>query len=151
MIRYYVYQYYLNAEHSMGNDRSSAHPHTFSITLYIGGMEKKSDIPFYQVDERIKNFFREYNGQYLNDLPVFAAKEPNIETIGDVLYEALKGTLESVQLQLFQLDISENPLCVYQVSDRILLPTTSMKQSEEIFDKILLRKQQLMALSGKEL
>lgn len=41
----------------------------------------------------------------------------------------------------YQLDISENPLCVYQVSDRLLLPTMNMDTSnrnyQKIFDDIL--------------
>ena len=44
-------------------------------------------------------------------------------------------------MELYQLDISENPLCVYQVSDRMLLPTMNMDTSnrnyQKIFDDIL--------------
>ena len=49
--------------------------------------------------------------------------------------------LEKNGMELYQLDISENPLCVYQVSDRLLLPTMNMDESgrnyQKIFDDIL--------------
>jgi len=149
MFQYYVYKYYFNAEHSFRNQREKAHSHTFTVVLYIGGIEKGQDIPFFEMDAIVKAYFTNFRGQYLNAMPEFAGKEPNIENMGDVFYEALWERLKEVGLALYQLDISENPLCVYQVSDRILLPTMSMEESGKNFENILKRKRQLMALKHR--
>lgn len=154
MFRYYIYKYYFNAEHSFHGQRDKAHTHTFTTVLYIGGIEKKKDVPFFELDAIAKAYFTNFKDQYLNDMPEFAGKEPNIENMGDVFYEDLSGRLKKAGLSLYQLDISENPLCVYQVSDRILLPTASMEESGKNFEHILKRKRQLTALKnhmeGKE-
>lgn len=146
MFQYYRYKYYFNAGHSFHNERENAHTHTFTVGLYIGGVEKGRDIPFFEIDAIAKAYFTNFKGVYLNDMPEFAGKEPNIENMGDVFYEALRERLEEAGLSLYQLDISENPLCVYQISDRILLPTSSMDESGRNFKQILGRKKQLTAL-----
>ena len=80
-------------------------------------------------------------GRYLNELPEFEGCGNTLETIGDYFYEKLRKQLMKSGMELYQLDISENPLCVYQVSDRMLLPTMNMDTSnrnyQKIFDDIL--------------
>jgi len=149
MFQYYIYKYYFNAEHSFRNQRENAHSHTFTAVLYIGGTKEKEDIPFFEMDAVVKSYFANFRGQYLNVMPEFAGKEPNIENMGDVFYEALRERLLETGLTLYQLDISENPLCVYQVSDRILLPTMSMKESGKAFENILERKRRIMELKSR--
>ena len=89
----------------------------------------------------VSAFIDQYRGKYLNELPEFQGCENTLETIGDYFYEELRQRLEKNGMELYQLDISENPLCVYQVSDRLLLPTMNMDTSnrnyQKIFDDIL--------------
>lgn len=149
MFQYYRYKYYFNAGHSFQNDREKAHTHTFTVELYIGGIEEGRDIPFFEIDAIAKAYFTNFKGVYLNDMPEFAGKEPNVENMGDIFYEALHERLKEAGLSLYQLDISENPLCVYQVSDRILLPAFSMNESGKNFEQILERKKQLTVIKGR--
>lgn len=141
MFNYYIYRSYFNARHSFNGDREKMHGHSFTIVTYIGMKEQSEDIPFFKLEAIVSAFIDQYRGKYLNELPEFQGCENTLETIGDYFYEELRQRLEKNGMELYQLDISENPLCVYQVSDRLLLPTMNMDTSnrnyQKIFDDIL--------------
>lgn len=141
MFNYYIYRMYFNAKHSFNGDVSKIHGHSFTVVTYIGMKDKDEEIPFFKLEAIISSFIDRYRGKYLNELPEFAGCENTLETIGDFFYEELRQMLEKNSMELYQLDISENPLCVYQVSDRLLLPTMNMNESgrnyQKIFDDIL--------------
>ena len=126
MFNYYIYRTYFNAKHSFNGDITKIHGHSFTVVTYIGMKDSKEDIPFFKLEAIISSF--EGCGNTL-------------ETIGDYFYEKLRKQLMKSGMELYQLDISENPLCVYQVSDRMLLPTMNMDTSnrnyQKIFDDIL--------------
>ena len=131
MFNYYIYRTYFNAKHSFNGDITKIHGHSFTVVTYIGMKDSKEDIPFFKLEAIISSFIDQYRGRYLNTL----------ETIGDYFYEKLRKQFMKSGMELYQLDISENPLCVYQVSDRMLLPTMNMDTSnrnyQKIFDDIL--------------
>ena len=116
MFNYCIYRTYFNAKHSFNGDITKIHGHSFTVVTYIGMKD-------------------------LNELPEFEGCGNTLETIGDYFYEKLRKQLMKSGMELYQLDISENPLCVYQVSDRMLLPTMNMDTSnrnyQKIFDDIL--------------
>lgn len=90
----------------------------------------------------IEIFLGRYEGMYLNELPCFAGNA-SIEAIGDYFYEQLKIKLSELNAELMQLDIGDTPLGVYQVCDRILLPTVNEKRSRENLEAILFYKKQM--------
>lgn len=149
MRTHYVCKYYFNASHSFDGDKEAAHSHTFMVTLYVGRrkQEDQTDIEF--VDEKVNDFLKEYEEQYLNDLPGFEGRDGTLETIGEVFYEKLKLTLRGTPFSLYQLDIAESPLFVYQVADQILLPTLNMENTKGNYDAILMQKKQLEHLKKR--
>lgn len=139
MLKYYKYKYYLNALHSFDHSEEHAHVHTFSFILYIEAAYGKEFVSFSEVDRLMKDFFKEYTGVFLNAHPSFLGKNPTIETIGDVFFEILQERLGSRSFHLIQLEITENPVRVYTVSDRILFGTEygadGKKRWEDILEK----------------
>lgn len=141
MIDYYKCQYHFNASHSFDGDKEQAHSHTFTMMLYIRNHSGK-DMDFKRLDRVIEIFLGRYEGLYLNELPCFAG-DASIEAIGDYFYEQLKIHLSELDAELMQLDIGDTPLGVYQVCDRILLPTVNERRSRENLEAILSYKKQM--------
>lgn len=146
---YYRCRYYFNARHSFQGNRERAHAHTFTITLYLGVRHKQTAADMDQADAVVREFLQSYENVYLNDLPEFEGKSATIEEIGDWFYERLKERFHPTEMSLYQLDIAENPLSVYQVADRILLPTLNMDNSKNNYDAILHQREQLKEKHGK--
>ncbi len=146
MRTYYVCKYYFNASHSFNGNQASAHSHTFTMALYIGRRDMKDETDMELVDRQVTQFLARYEERYLNDLPEFEGRDASIESIGDVFYEKLNTQFNKTSFLLYQLDISENPLSVYQVADQILLPTLNMENSKSNYDAILKQKKQLEQL-----
>ncbi len=137
---YYVSRYYLNASHSFHGSRETAHSHTFTIVLYVGKRKEETESPMEIVDQYAEEMIKELEGQYLNELPAFCNTEAGIEDIGNYLYETLKVKYRSTNFSLYQLDIADNPLSIYRVADRILLPTLNMENSKDNYDVIIEQK-----------
>lgn len=150
MLEYYIFKYYFNAGHSVDNDIHHQHNHTFQISLYIGIKDVKGQYLFNEMDEHIHSYLSQYEGQFLNDMEVFQGIGTNIEDIGDVFYDELKEQLGLLGFRLYQLEISENPLCVYIVSNRILLQTRSEKGSRREIETVLERKKRLLDMMNHE-
>ena len=137
----------------MTGNYENAHSHTFSVVLSLSEIKTKENHIenfFYDLDQELQLFFDQYRFCYLNSLPEFITKVPSIENIGDFLYDKLFTLLKEKGIHLYQLDISDNPLSVYQVSDRILLPSTNMKESNHNYQMILKQKEQILALKKEE-
>lgn len=141
MIDYYKCQYHFNASHSFDGNKEQAHSHTFTLILYIRNHSGR-DMDFKQLDRMIEIFLGRYENLYLNELPCFAGNA-SIEAIGDYFYEQLKIKLSELNAELMQLDIGDTPLGVYQVCDRILLPTVNERRSRENLETILFYKKQM--------
>ena len=71
---------------------------------------------------------------------MFRENDASIEDIGNYLYETWKVQFRKTNFSLYQLDISDNPLSVYRVADRILLPTLNMDNSKDNYDAIIEQK-----------
>lgn len=148
MRSYYMCKYYFNASHSFQGDKESAHFHTFTIVLYVGKKNPEDETDVKVVDQRVKRFLEHYEGRYLNDLKEFAGTNASIEEIGDLFFETLKLQLKGTSFSLYQLDIADNPLSVYQVTDRILLPILNMENSKENYAAVLEQRKQLSKILG---
>jgi 6-pyruvoyltetrahydropterin/6-carboxytetrahydropterin synthase len=128
---YYMCKYYFNASHSFRGNRERAHFHTFTLVLYVGKRNLEDDTDVKVVDQLVHRFLTDYEGKYLNDMKEFAGTDASIEVIGDRFYQALNMKLVETAFSLYQLDISDNPLSVYQVANRILLPTLNVGNSRK--------------------
>lgn len=149
MRTYYICKYYFNASHSFQNNKELAHSHTFTIVLYVGRRNLRDETDVKIVDQQVRQYLERYEGSYLNELDEFIGTDASIETIGDIFYEALKVLLRGTAFSLYQLDISDNPLSVYQVADRILLPIQNMDNSKENYEAILEQRKRLSELQKR--
>lgn len=116
----YKLKYRLNARHSFNGVKEKIHPHTFEISLYIEQIQVKTLVAYATIDKLVELFLIKYQNQYLNDVSPFIQLEPTIENIGDIFYEELKKILHKEQFNLLQLEISETPLRIYLISDRLM-------------------------------
>ncbi len=137
---YYVSRYYMNASHSFYGNRETAHSHTFTVVLYIGKRKEQKESELEIVDCYAEELLSRLEGRYLNELPMFQNTNASIEDIGNYLYETLKVRFRTTNYSLYQLDIADNPLSVYRVADRILLPTLNMDNSKDNYDAIMEQK-----------
>lgn len=120
-------KYRLNAKHSLRSDAKNIHPHTFEVSLLIEQFQLKKDVDLYSsIDSIVESFLSLYQNQYLNDISPFNQLEPSIENMGNIFYEELKAILNNEQLNLIQLEISETPLRVYLVSDRLMVSSIKL-------------------------
>ncbi len=130
MQKYYKYQYRFNASHSFDYVVVNAHMHTFTVTIYVSRRKQADQILFFDIDRVVKEYLEQFEGCYLNEKIEFKNRVPNIENMGDIFYEELKECLSRIGIELYQLDISENPLSIYQVSSRIHLPACYLRETK---------------------
>ena len=116
----YKVTYYLNAKHSFDYIEENIHSHTFNICLYIKELKEQEIINYYKVDTIVNQFFENYDGCNLNEIEPFTTRIPSIENIGGFFYEYFKIIFLEINIDLIQLDISENPLRIYSISDQLL-------------------------------
>ncbi len=127
MFEAYKMKYRLNAKHSLSSDAKNIHPHTFEISLFIEQFQLEREVALNSsIDIIVDNFFCNYQNQYLNDISPFNELEPSIENMGNIFYEELKAILNNERLNLIQLEISETPLRVYLVSDRLMFSSIKL-------------------------
>lgn len=119
----YKLSYYLNAQHSMDNTNLNIHAHTFNICLLLEDIRKKGFINFEVISDIVNGYMGQFSGKHLNEMPEFIELLPTIENIGAIFYEELKLLLMDGEYDLIQIEISENPLRVYSISDRLYLGT----------------------------
>ncbi|MBQ8147475.1 MAG: 6-carboxytetrahydropterin synthase [Lachnospiraceae bacterium] len=122
MLKYYKYQYRFNATHSFDYQKEHEHQHTFTVTLYVSKERQNDPIMFYDFDKAVHQYLDQFEHCILNEHPLFIHTVPNIENMGNVFFDDLKRLLKKLNICLYQLDISENPLSTYQISSRIHLP-----------------------------
>ena len=74
---------------------------------------------FFDIDKRVEEFLEQYSYKYLNRIQAFEGKIPNVENIWNLFFDELINSLKEIGVNLYQLDIYENPLSIYSVSNRI--------------------------------
>lgn len=137
MLRYYICRYHINALHSVDNLQSHAHQHTFMFSLYMEARSTGAAVPFSAIDELARNYLLQYQGQYLNSLPRFEGRYPSLEWICEAAYTDLYNILDRKDWQCLQLELAENPLKTFTISDRIMLPSIHPGNHRIIWDKAL--------------
>ncbi|MCR5797977.1 MAG: 6-carboxytetrahydropterin synthase [Eubacterium sp.] len=142
MLRYYVYKYYFNASHSADGGKEKMHSHTFQIALYIKQDEEKEYL-FGEIDKDIKNYLSRFDGVFLPEIPEFAGTTASLEDIGEKLYDDIFKLLEDKGLWLYQLEIMDNPLRVYMVSNKIMSQSKSEEKHMQSIEWLLERKEMM--------
>ncbi|SHO50243.1 6-pyruvoyl-tetrahydropterin synthase-related protein [Anaerocolumna xylanovorans] len=108
----YKLKFDLYASHkSISDPAMPEHFHNFTITLYIKSYGNEL-ILFEKIEENISEWLEQYQNKSLHVM--------FIEAAGDALYLALKEKIEGTGFELIRLDISESPVHVYSVSEKIL-------------------------------
>lgn len=120
MFRGYKLKFEFNAAHSnVDNHTENAHFHTFTIVLYLHDLDERMDY-FFDIEKNINEWLSPYQDTYLYKTDLFKGKSTTLESIGDTFYDLWYEKLQKLQFDLVRLDIFENPIRMYSVSDRIL-------------------------------
>lgn len=148
MKEYYICKYNLNAMHSVNHDIEKSHGHTFHIELYVerkGTENREYDVSddIDTVDVLVNAYLKQYEGNNLTTMKPFVGMGTTIEEIGECFFEAIGELLQETPFELFQLNISENPLFVYQVTKKIYLPIINMENTISNYE-VIRRQQDLL-------
>ena len=120
MFKGYKLKFEFNAAHSnVEHTSANVHFHTFTIVLYLHDLNEQMDY-FFDIEKNIQEWLTPYRDSYLHETDLFRGKSTTLESIGDIFYDALRPMLRELQFDLVRLDVFENPIRMYSVSDRIL-------------------------------
>lgn len=121
MIKFkYRFKFYVNAKHSVtiNSKKSNVHPHTWEIVTYLA-VSKNEIINFSEFENNLKQYFKGFEGEYLNDLKSFEHIEPTMEHMATVFFSEITELIQSKDFTLETIEISENPTRTYIVSSEI--------------------------------
>ena len=114
----YRYRFGLYAAHSnITNSDENAHYHNFTISLYIDAVNCKDDHNF-KVERAVQDWFKPLQGQRLEQTELFWEKETTVEGMGNTFFELLYDMIDKLGYRLVKLEIYENPIRVYAVSNK---------------------------------
>ncbi|MGL4740864.1 MAG: 6-carboxytetrahydropterin synthase, partial [Sarcina sp.] len=99
--------------------KSPIHPHTWEIVSIIS-VNKNKFLNFSTFEKILENYFKKFEGKYLNDLLEFQTAEPTMENMAFQFYSELNKILIENQLELESIEISENPTRTYIISRKDL-------------------------------
>lgn len=116
----YKLKFKLHAAHSnMAGDLRNIHYHTFTLALYLKNVNEETDF-FMGLEKEIEEWLAPYQNKELPRTDLFFGKSTSLESIGDVFFEDWKERVAKINYDLVRLDIYENPVRTYSVSDRLL-------------------------------
>lgn len=148
MLKYYVCRYYINALHSTDNIQKNAHQHTFSFALFIEATQKDGLVPFHEIDHTARSYLSQYKDEYLNSMPQFRGIYPSIEWIGEVIFDHLYLIFLEKGWNFLRLEISENPLKMYIISDKILSASKYHEDNQKGLDSVLRHRNKYVRVLG---
>ncbi len=120
MFRGYKLTFEFNAAHSnVETNVTNAHFHTFTIVLYLHDLNDQMDY-FFDIEKHINEWLSPYHDKYLHETDLFRGRSTTLESIGETFYDLWSDKLKALHFDLVRLDIFENPIRMYTVSDRIL-------------------------------
>lgn len=117
--RGYKLEFDLNALHrSNHTDEKTSHLHTFRIRLFLEDMNEIMDL-YHDVEGVVNEKLNQYRNCDLDETDAFH-RDTTVEGIGEVLFDILKETVESLGFRLVRLEIGDSPTRCYSVSDELL-------------------------------
>lgn len=154
MVDYYVTRFSFNASHSVSGDVNRAHNHTFHLAVYIGNskvsLTDAVNFNIAKAEGSVQAFLDKYSGVYLNDVDEMKEYGSDIEGLGKFFYESLKRLMKELDYEVYQVDISDNMMHTFQVSDSINLPVLSSEDSSINYDVILTQKDYMTKMNRRE-
>ncbi len=145
MVQYHVLKFYFHG--TLKGEDGEKNAHTYRVTLYLEPDQEQS---FQRMEQAVKDYLKEFENMPLEDF--FAAssnKLPLIECVGELFYRQLQYILAGEHTTLYQLEVSEDPLRTYIISNQILMPMASLKQGAEEIDQILEYKKRLLGITNQ--
>jgi len=110
----------LYAAHSnLEGEGANIHFHAFTLVLYLNDLNEDMDF-FFNVEKEINEWLAPYQNKNLSETKLFQEKSTSLESIGDTFYFEWKEKATALNFDLVRLDIYENPVRTYSVSDRLL-------------------------------
>ena len=120
MVQYHVLKFYFHG--TLKGEDGEKNAHTYRVTLYLEPDQEQS---FQRMEQAVKDYLKEFENMPLEDF--FAASSNT----------------------LYQLEVSEDPLRTYIISNQILMPMASLKQGAEEIDQILEYKKRLLGITNQ--
>lgn len=127
MFRGYKLKFQFNAAHSnleMTENDTNVHFHTFTLVLYLNDLNQEIDY-FYDIEKYVNEWLEPYRNKNLFETELFQGRSTTLESIGNAFYDLWYKKLLNMNLDLIRLDIYENPIRIYSVSNRILDATVN--------------------------
>ena len=116
----YKLTFEFNAAHSnIENKAENLHFHTFSLVFYLNAVKEDGE-SFSDIEKSIREWLHPYEDVYLPETDTFKGRSTTIESIADTFYDMFNPKLLKLGFDLVRLDIFENPIRTYSVSDRLL-------------------------------
>lgn len=103
-------KYYILTNHIKRNREMDD---TLHVALYIGVKE----MSFQLMEDDIAKYWEEYERNILPE-----ASSMRLEELGDFFFDNLKSMLGSKGIELYQMELYDNPTRRYKISDQLLLP-----------------------------
>lgn len=118
LYRQYKYKFYLNMNHSVKMDgkRGQIHSHTWEVAMGIA-MVSNGMVRFSEIEKKVNALLDKYQDKYLNDIEPFNTMNPTLENVCDYLYKQVTKEIQESGWMLLNMEMSETPSRVYQVSE----------------------------------
>ena len=106
----------------MDNIEKGKHSHTIDMCMFLvkketESAEGKKFQSYAEVEKIIDEYYRKYNGTFVNEISPFDKEMPTIEKLGETFFDDLKGIFEGTGYAMTRMEISEIPSRIYVISD----------------------------------
>lgn len=131
MNRTYRWQFHFNAMHNMTPEKEEGrHAHSFLVILCmeIDRMDLQQQN---ECEKELRKYLEQYNGKYLNDMPVFSGKIPSIEVIGETLYAHTGEIAARHGMRQIQIEVGDSPVAMFAIGEKLLVSSTYQEVTEE--------------------
>lgn len=129
------WRFHFNAMHNMTPEKEEGkHAHSFLVILCI-------EVKYMDIDKQnkcekaLKEYFEQFNGQYLNELDAFDGEVPTIEKIGEVVYPQTEQLIADYGMQQIQLEVGDSPVALYSIGKKLLLGGMYREVPDEVFEE----------------
>ncbi len=125
MFQGYKYKFKFNASHFIDLGKpETVHTHTFHIVLYVEN-RKNIFVSYYEIEKYISSILANYRGKCFNDIFPFNEIIPSLENICNVIYSEIDTYCQSLELDLVKIEISDNSVSWYALSEGLLIDSTN--------------------------
>ncbi len=113
----YKLGFLLHAIHTnLEEEQIKDHKHMFVITLYFQNVDKEMD-SFEELEKQVNDKLLPYQNKKLSDTELFKNCETTVENMAECFFKLFKEMEKSLNIHLLRLDIQDNLLRTYSVSD----------------------------------